>query len=199
MLPKFLIQAPRPSAHKTRQLAVSFVILLLLILVISSVSVFTGKEELKNHEIRKVDTQMLSFYRHQSSYTDPGEYSSHYKALPESLPELCRVIKAQFIHPDADLPRYRDLIPLERSREDEKYPTVKTILAGLLAYNPAGLTDDRKPEQRLIVSCRYHAILLASILKDRGIPVRVRYGFAHYLYPGHHIYHVICEVWNDQE
>jgi hypothetical protein len=148
---------------------------------------------------KKVDDKILAFYRQYSFYTNPGEYEQMYSNLPDSLKLLCKLIKSQLIHPIADLPMYRDLIPKERSYEDLKYPTVQTILAGLKTYNPDGLILNRKPIDRLVVSCRYHAILLASILKHKGIPVRVRYGFASYLYPKYHIYHVICQVWNKSE
>ncbi len=154
----------------------------------------------KNNSLNhSVSPEILEFYSGYSFYTDPGKYESMYENLPDSLADLCRLIKSQLIHPIVDLPKYRDLIPPERSYEDLKYPTVKTILAGLKDYNPDGLIINRKPEERLVVSCRYHAILLASILKHRGIPTRVRYGFASYPYPGYHIYHVICEVWNKNE
>lgn len=173
--------------------------LLLMVLIISIVVVSPVNGEKTGTKPQEVNKAMLEFYRHYGVYTDPGEYKTLYKDLPDSLTELCKLIKAQLIHPDADLPLYRDLIPPERNREDQKYPTVKSILNGLMTYNSAGLINERKPEHRLILSCRYHAILLASILKYRGIPARVRYGFARYLYPGYHIYHVVCEVWNDQE
>jgi formylglycine-generating enzyme required for sulfatase activity len=58
---------------------------------------------------------------------------------------------------------------------------------------------DRKPEDRLVLGCRDYAILLASILKYRGIPARVRYGHATYIIPGFHASHVICEVWNEND
>lgn len=151
------------------------------------------------NQAQPVDNKILSFYRQYSIFTNPGEYELMYANLPDSLAEICKLIKAQLIHPVADLPKYRNLIPPERSYEDLKYPTVLTILAGLKTYNPDGLIINRKPADRLVVSCRYHAILLASILKHRGIPARVRYGFATYLYPKYHIYHVICEVWNGNE
>lgn len=170
---------------------------MVLVITAAEVSLVRGQE--KDNNQQEVEKAMLEFYRHYGPYTDPGEYEELYENLPDSLAGLCKLIKAQLIHPVADLPMYRDLIPPERNAEDEKYPTVKSILDGLMAYNSAGLISERKPEQRLILSCRYHAILLASILKYRGIPVRIRYGFARYLYPGHHIYHVICEVWDEQE
>jgi hypothetical protein len=153
----------------------------------------------KNTVYQEVDTAMLDFYRQYGDYTYPGEYEELFTDLPDSFAELCDLVKAQFIHPIADLPRYRHLIPKERHNEDAQYPTVEKLLAGLLNHNPAGLIPDRKPEHRLVVTCRYHAILFAAILKYRGIPVRVRYGFARYLAPGRHIYHVICEVWNERE
>lgn len=156
-------------------------------------------EKDKNNFSSTVDAKILEFYCKYSFYTDPGEYVTMYENLPDSLADICKLIKAQLIHPMADLPQYRDLIPPERSYEDLKYPTVKTILAGLKSYNPDGLIFDRKPEDRLVVTCRYDAILLASILKHRGIPARVRYGFATYLYPGYNIYHVVCEVWDKKE
>jgi hypothetical protein len=141
----------------------------------------------------------LDFFRHYGPFTDPGGYEYLFDGLPDRLPELCARIKAQLIHPLADLPLYRGLVPPERTDEDPIFPTVASMLGGLLARNPAGLVSQRTPGERLVVSCRYHAILLASILKHRGIPARVRYGFASYLMPGAHIYHVICEVWNADE
>jgi sulfatase modifying factor 1 len=147
----------------------------------------------------KDSISVLDFYRQYSSFTDPGEYEYLYKNLPDSLPELCNLIKSQFIHPYAELPKYSEQIPKERWNEYIKYPTVKSILEGLLSYNSSGLVNDRKPENRLLLICQQNAILLASILKYRGIPARVRSGFAPYLEPGFHTSHVICEVWNKYE
>jgi hypothetical protein len=76
---------------------------------------------------------------------------------------------------------------------------VKSILKGLVASNPAGIIYIRKPEDRLVLGCPQNAILLASILKYRGIPARVRCGYATYLIPGFHGSHTICEVWNANE
>jgi formylglycine-generating enzyme required for sulfatase activity len=147
----------------------------------------------------KDSISVLDFYRQYSSFTDPGEYKYLYKNLPDSLPELCSLIKSQFIHPFAELPQYRDQIPEERGDESVKYPTVKSILEGLLAYDSRGLVNDRKPKDRLILGCRHNAILLASILKYRGIPARLRAGHATYLIPDFHTSHTICEVWNEKD
>ena len=146
-----------------------------------------------------VDTSLLDFYRQYSPYTDPGEYAYLYENLPDSLSELCNLIRSQFIHPYAELPRYREQIPKERWDEAFSYPSVKSILEGLLSYDSSGIVKNRKPEARLVLGCNQNAILLASILKYRGIPARVRYGHATYIIPGFHVSHTICEVWNGKE
>lgn len=143
------------------------------------------------------EADLLGFYCQYSSFTDPGEYEYLYENLPDSLPNLCRLIKSQFIHPYSELPQYHDQIPEERGDESAKYPTVESIVEGLLSYDSAGLVNNRKPEDRLILSCRHNAILLASILKYRGIPTRIRAGHATYLITGFHASHTICEVWNE--
>jgi formylglycine-generating enzyme required for sulfatase activity len=147
----------------------------------------------------KDEAGLLDFYRQFSPFTDAGEYAYLYKNLPDSLPELCKLIRSQFIHPIAELPQYREQIPKERWNEMIKYPTVKSILQGLVTSNSAGLIYNRKPEDRLVLGCPQNAILLASILKYRGIPARVRCGHATYLIPGFHGSHTICEVWNANE
>lgn len=148
---------------------------------------FTGKES------------VMDFYKQYSTFTDPGEYAYLYKNLPDSLTELCSLIKSQIIHPYAELPQYSELIPKERWNESVNYPTVKSILKGLITYDSRGLVKSRKPEDRLVLGCRENAILLSSILKYRGIPARVRAGHATYIIPDFHASHTICEVWNEND
>ena len=172
------------------------------IIFILAITGCSGQENPKYSVIAsqiKNEADLLDFYSQYGTYTDPGGYKYLYKNLPDSLPELCSLIKSQFIHPFAELPQYRDQIPEERGDESVKYPTVKSILEGLLAYDPRGLVKDRKPEDKLVLGCRDYAIVLASVLKYRGIPARVRYGHATYIAPGLHISHVICEVWNEKD
>ena len=148
---------------------------------------------------KSVDTSLLDFYRQYSSFTDPGEYEYLYENLPDSLPELCSLIRSQFIHPYAELPKYREQIPKERWIELFNFPSVYSILEGLQSYDSSGIVNNRLPEDRLVLGCQHNAILLASILKYRGIPARVRSGHATYIIPGFHISHTICEVWNDND
>lgn len=178
-----------------------FVLLISFLMEIcsSQTSIHESDRLSMNNSNNPVDTSLLEFYRQYSSFTDPGEYAYLFANLPDSLPELCSLIKSQIIHPYNDLPRYRELIPQERWNEAFSYPSVKSILEGLVSYDSSGFVNDRKPEDRLVLGCNQNAILLASILKYRGIPARVRTGHATYIMPGFHISHTICEVWFENE
>jgi formylglycine-generating enzyme len=176
-----------------------------LIVLILSILAATGCSVRQNSNNSAIagqinnEADLLNFYRQYGPYTDPGEYAYLYKNLPDSLQELCRLIRSQYINYGWELDMYREQIPRERWNESAKYPTVKSALKGLLSYDSRGLVRDRKPEDRLMLICRDNALLLASILKYRGIPARVRYGFAAYFIPGFHVNHVLCEVWNEKK
>jgi hypothetical protein len=148
----------------------------------------------------EVQDTVLDFYRRFSVDTDPGEHTKLYLGLPESLEELCRLVKCQLIHPFQAQP-YAHVLTPERRFDEQKYTTVKAMLAGLISYDPNGLVFTRKPQHRLVLSCRFYSILLASILKHRDIPTRCRYGFGRYIAADKdmRVCHVICEVWNKEQ
>ncbi len=178
-----------------------FFLMISILMEVCSAQTSTIKSDLlsMNSTVESVDTSLLNFYRQYSSFTDPVEYEYLYENLPDSLPELCRLVRSQFIHPYAELPKYREQFPKERWNESLKYPSAISVLEGLLSYDSLGIMYDRKPEDRLVLGCRHNAILLVSILKYRGIPARVRCGHATYLIPGFHTSHTLCEVWNENE
>ena len=101
-----------------------------------SILIVTGCYAQKN-TFEQIDRSVLNFYRHYSTSTDPGEYAYLYENLPDSLPELCSLIKSQFIHPYGELNKYREQIPKERWNEMFRYPSVKSILEGLGFFGDA--------------------------------------------------------------
>jgi hypothetical protein len=142
--------------------------------------------------------EVLDIYRQQTARTDPGEYLYLYEGLPEDLDELCELIKKQLIHPQEAMQRGMDR---EKLIEDNINHDVRSMLHELIEMDSLGLTIDRSPRNRLILACYHHSMLLASILRSRDIPVRMRAGYARYYEKafGVRFGHVICEVWNDEE
>ena len=158
------------------------------------------------HLPETLKTHYLSF----SEYTYPGLYSEYLKnTLPDNLQELLPLIRKNFIHrvtlqngntfSNSDL-RYGDMtkIPWWRQCEDDTLPTVGGLLNETFRRDLRGLTLDREPQNRPVVTCRYLALLTASILKAKGTPARVRSGFEAYWFnkTSRKNDHWITEFWD---
>ena len=73
-------------------------------------------------------------------------------------------------------------------------------MAELNRLDERGIFHGREISKKVVITCRYVAILIASILKAKGIPTRVRSGFASYLSDNGKSYdHWIVEYYNKEE
>ncbi len=139
-----------------------------------------------------IDEKILKFYRQTSPYTDLGLYKEFARQLPDDIDELCILQRKQIIHPIAyinpDIRKQTDCfwgdmtkVPITRlNYEDDLFPTAAAMLHELLRKDERYQVD-RKAEDKIHVTCRGQAILLASILKAKGFAARVRSGFAPYI------------------
>ncbi len=155
--------------------------------------------------------KILEFYKKTSAYTDLGYYKEFAKKLTNDINELCILQRIQIIHPFAffekDIRKKKDCfwgdmtkVPETRLQyEDDIFPTAQSMLAELLRKNP-DYTKEREAKDKIHVTCRGEAILLASILKAKGIATRVRSGFAEYIkYDGIYYDHWITEYFDEKE
>lgn len=139
-----------------------------------------------------IDKNILEFYKKTSLYTDLGLYADFAQKLPDDISELCLLQRNQIIHPfdlsDEEMRKdsnsfYGDMTKIPRTAlcyENDLYPTAQAMLSELLRRD-RNYSINRKIEDKIHVCCREQAILLASILKAKGIPARVRSGFAKYV------------------
>lgn len=154
-----------------------------------------------------MNKKILNHYLEFGTFTNPGCYKEFLQSLPDDVKELGNLISHQVIHrvtlkegntkANKDL-RYGDMekYPWYRLRcEDDVLPTAVVMIAELLRLDDRGFLSERKVENKLVVTCRFVAILMASILKSKNIPCRVRSGFAPYLYKGSWD-HWINQYWN---
>jgi len=158
-----------------------------------------------------MDKRILSHYREYGLFTHPGLYEDYLKNLPDEVKELGELLRNNFIHrttldtgnvgTNADL-KYGDMtkIPWWRQAEDDNLTTCAAMLAEFFRRDPRGLTKERKVEDKLVLTCRYVAILMASTLKAKGIPSRVRSGFASYFEGTKDAWdHWLVQYWNESE
>jgi len=151
--------------------------------------------------------KILDFYKKTSLYTDLGLYRDVAKSLPDEVSELAKLQRRQIIHPVIILNHLQngwwdnlDEVPkTSLVFEDDVFPTAISMLSELLRRdNKYGL--NRRVEDKIHVTCRGEAILLAAILKAKGISCRVRAGFCEYLrHDGIYYDHWITEYYNTHD
>jgi hypothetical protein len=156
---------------------------------------------------------LFDHYRAFSQFTYPGLYQERLQRdLPADIRQAGLLIKQQVIHSMVLSagregvqinPVYGNIreVPWYRQGEDDYFPTSVAILAELYRRDPRGFVPDRAVENKLIITCRFVAILMASIFKTRGIPARVRAGYAPYINTGSDRIenHWITQYWHEPE
>ena len=155
--------------------------------------------------------KVLNHFLKYGIFTYPGLYEDYLKSLPDDVGELGLLLRKNFIHrttltagnvgTNADL-KYGDMtkVPWYRQAEDDNLSTTAAMLAELFRRDQKGLTMDRKVEDKVVLTCRYVSILMASILKTKKTPARVRAGFAGY-FEGQSVAwdHWITQYWGKEQ
>lgn len=143
-----------------------------------------------------MNQKVLHHYTQFSLYTNPGLYQEILrKDLPNDIREIGDLIRRQIIHrttlvagntgTNADK-KFGDMtkIPWFRQSEDDILTTTAAMLAELYRRDQRGFIKNRAEKDKLVLTCRFVAILMASILKSKGIPCVVRSGNAPYFNMG---------------
>lgn len=159
-----------------------------------------------NELTQKQRDHYLSF----STFTDPGLYKDRLVGMPDDVRKFGKLVRQNFVHrttlawgntkSNTDL-RFGDMneMPWWRQPEDDNLTTASAMLTELYRRDERGFVADRKVRAKLVLTCRYDSIIVASILKSKGIPSRVRSGFAPYFIDGKSIDHWINQYWDDSQ
>lgn len=128
--------------------------------------------------------EILDFYKKTSMYTNWGEYKEYFISLTDDIHELAALVNSQTIHRGVLLKSYYKKTNIARQYpwyryrcEDDILLTAPAMMAELFRLDSRGIVADRRIEDKIVVTCRYVSILMASILKAKGIPTRCRAGF----------------------
>ena len=141
-------------------------------------------------------TPIADFYRTQSQFSDPGCYDylfDHFCA--EKLSEIKQAIQGLLFHFLDGAYYCQHQIPTNRLAEIElRY--MEKMLHQIKRLDNHELIMPRTLRNKLFASCREYALLACAILRNKGVPARLRITFNTYIRP--HIFHdqVILEYWN---
>jgi hypothetical protein len=137
-----------------------------------------------------------------SYYAQPGpltELSSGQVELVRHLgtdPErLCRY--AQVVLTPVGDAHGSGLSPVRMAERNTRPATA--LLQRALELDSSPLSVTRRPEHRVVGTCRHFVVLATAYLRAVPIPARARCGFASYFAPGKYVDHWIVEYWADAE
>ena len=123
---------------------------------------------------------------------------ARFDALPEALGELCAAVQGVLIHRDLAAFAY-DVRMSEQRIDDAHLRPLRAVVARIREIDDRPLGVAREPQHRMAAVCRHFSLMLAAMLKARGVPARARCGFAVYFTPGRFEDHWACEFWNAAE
>jgi hypothetical protein len=135
------------------------------------------------------------FYTTHSTNSNPGKYAHLLENLPADYAGVSRVVQGLIYHYMAGQYIYGYCPPQERMAEiDTRF--MERMLGRIMELDSRPLSEPRAFEKRLVGCCRDFSLLTCAILRQHGIPARLRYGFGSYFVSGYWIDHVIVEAWN---
>jgi hypothetical protein len=128
-----------------------------------------------HNPVPTVDHVLAAFRRHTEN-SNPGAFGTLYDALPDDVPELCRIVQDCVIH----LFWIREAtygITLAQLKSSGRHPceefgflTVEERSRNIIALRTSPLAEPRPADRRSAGCCRAFALVLVSILRHKGIP-----------------------------
>ena len=137
-------------------------------------------------------------WRSHSSVTEVGPCRKVIDDLPASPRELREVSQQLVAHYMGSSDGKFGPVPRDQLGEvDTRY--ARAMFELLVRRGPPGLSRVRPPEERIGGCCRDFAVLYVAMAREKGIPARVRVGYATYFKTGWYVDHVIAEIWDANE
>lgn len=127
----------------------------------------------------------LARYARHSRWSDPGSFAMHLGDLPAEPAALPEIVGGLVLHPL--------FAPAGTDKSEASLRSIPEMLSALLERDPAPLKQARERDKRIIGTCRNYALLACAILRQQGIPARLRVGFAGYFTPDFWEDHWVCE------
>lgn len=121
----------------------------------------------------------MSFdYCQQTYMSDPRDYASLFDDLPDDISSLCKAVQGTYIHYYTVKSNHPALHGRLKEVDTRR---LDLILKRMMELDSRPLMEKRPREKRFIGCCRDASLLLCAMLRHKGIPARLRIGFAKYI------------------
>jgi hypothetical protein len=127
-----------------------------------------------------------TIYARHSRWSEPGQFGADLAALPADPTALPEIIGGIVLHP-----LFAPTTP--KGKPGPELRRVADIIEAIISRDGRPMDQPREPENRVLGTCRTHALLACAVLRQHKCPARLRVGFADYFTPGFAEDHWICE------
>ena len=136
------------------------------------------------------------YYASHSRSTHPGPFGDLLAACPAEAADVVRTVQGLVLHSFFVGPR--NVQPPAGSDDDLEIRAVPEMVRRILDRGDGPLTEARAPDRRFIGFCSHYPLLACSIMRQHGLPSRLRVGFSTYFGPDLYPDHWLCEYWDGQ-
>ena len=126
--------------------------------------------------------------------TSAGRYAPLFEPLPRSVAELRAVGHGLLIHEHIASAYGVELSDEDRASVHER--RLERLLGRITAADPRPLDAPRAPAARTAGNCRHFTVLMAALLRAKGMAARGRCGFGAYFGTDGYEDHWVAEYWN---
>ncbi|MEH2513589.1 hypothetical protein V1291_004943 [Nitrobacteraceae bacterium AZCC 1564] len=131
----------------------------------------------------------------QTQWSDPGAHAARLSELPPDPVGIADALEEFVIH--HAIARQIGFPVPANAEGDRGLRRSELLLEEAIQRDASPLTEHRALADYLYVTCRDFALLAISALRARGIPARLRAGFASYFNAGYWEDHYVCEYQRD--
>lgn len=144
-----------------------------------------------------MDRAAFDYYATPGPMTDlSGCAPAVLEGLPDAPSDLMKVVRGCVVS-DLMLAEYGLRVP--EGRTDPQIRPAAAMVERIRELDGSPLVNARPPLARFLGNCRHFATLSCALLRNKGIPARVRPGFAGYFAPDTWMDHWIIEYWSASE
>ncbi|KLN63786.1 hypothetical protein ZX61_19770 [Vibrio sp. VPAP30] len=133
-----------------------------------------------------------------NEFTELADILLDISEVPDDIPGICKFVQGNLIHSywlehyDVEVDSSAKLTEMQT-----RYAKDLVSLAVLKSGEPSHVF--KKPNHRVVSICRGFSLMVCSILRSKGVPARIRSGFATYLAQNHFEDHWVCEYWDSDK
>jgi hypothetical protein len=143
------------------------------------------------------EPEVQEFYAQPGPMTKGGRHKRALGDLPDDIGALASIVQGLAVHQYmADA--YGFKVPDKRTAESH-IRAADRIMDRILELDERPLSVLRPVDKRVVGVCHHFALLMAAMLRAKGVPVRYRCGFGAYFNAPYFEDHVVCEYWEAAE